>query len=215
MAFAAPLVIVLGCRRPIAEPLDEPAFVPHESASVVADAPSVTTVTPDAAPDVASDAAIADEQHDAGVVVVETPRRRFSGCGPNHDSTCNPPHLTVEYCDTHPDERRCPKPSAEHCREHPTAARCPCASPTICNPPGNLVGRIVNISVVADGTQIVVGIGSDRGVTKDMTARIVGGALATLELTLIQIQPRMSRWLVRATPDQIKASSGTVSFTPK
>jgi len=209
VGFAAPLVIVLGCRRPITEPLDEPVVVPHDAQLVLADA--ARAIEP--AADVPVDAPV-----DAPVVVDEPRRpRRFTGCGPDGNATCNPPAPTPEYCDAHPTYGPCPKPTVAYCREHPTSPRCPCAPPTICNPPGNIVAHVLQVSVVGDGTVIIVGAGSSRGVTMAMQGHLVGDGerVAPIEMTLETISERTSRWRVAATPDQVKAAGFRVRIQPK
>jgi hypothetical protein len=75
-------------------------------------------------------------------------------------------------------------------------------------PVTTLTARIINMAVVAGGTQITIGRGTASGATAGMKGKVNG--IATGTFTLAACNERTCTATVAATPDQIKGAGGVV-----
>lgn len=78
-------------------------------------------------------------------------------------------------------------------------------------PAATVSARIIGISVVSGGTAITIGRGTRGGAAQGMKGKIGGMAAA---FTVGSCNDNTCTATVAATPDQIKASSGTVTLSP-
>jgi|GEM_PF-5944672 len=88
--------------------------------------------------------------------------------------------------------------------------RTPTCQPTGAAGPSAALGtiRIINIQAVADGVEVVIAAGTDRGLAKGMTLRLRGVAGRA---TISSCTARTCKATFHATPDQIRASAGSVT----
>jgi hypothetical protein len=77
-------------------------------------------------------------------------------------------------------------------------------------PVTTMTARIVGVSVVTGGTKIVIGIGSSRGATTGMKAKLTGIA-TTSEIECDDIKCSA---IIKATPDQVRGAGGSVTLLP-
>ena len=71
--------------------------------------------------------------------------------------------------------------------------------------------RIINVQVVSGGTQITVGRGTSTGAADGMKGTIRGVAAG---FQIGGCNERTCTATIKATPDQIKGSDGTVTLSP-
>jgi hypothetical protein len=74
---------------------------------------------------------------------------------------------------------------------------------------GTLTARIIAVTVVTGGTQIVIGRGTATGAVKGMHV-LLKGVPGDAEIT--ECNERTCKAIVRATPDQIRNAGGTVEL---
>ncbi len=90
-------------------------------------------------------------------------------------------------------------------RQRPTPAATPAA------PVATVSARIINVQIVAGGTQITLGRGTTTGASDGMKGSIHGVPGA---FQIGGCNERTCTATIKATPDQIKASDGTVTLSP-
>ena len=78
-------------------------------------------------------------------------------------------------------------------------------------PPPTVSARIINVQIVAGGTQITVGRGTSTGAADGMHGSIHGVASG---FQIGGCNERTCTATIKATPDQIKSSDGTVTLSP-
>jgi hypothetical protein len=89
--------------------------------------------------------------------------------------------------------------------------RTPAVKPTDPKPAATpLTARIVGVNVVAGGTRIIVGRGTNTGANSTMKAKL-GGINGTFA---IECNENTCSALVTATPDQVRGAGGTVTLLP-
>jgi hypothetical protein len=91
--------------------------------------------------------------------------------------------------------------------------RRPRPTPTAATPPpvATVSARIINVQIVPGGTQITVGRGTTTGAADGMHGSIRGVASG---FSIGGCNDRTCTATIKATPDQIKASDGTVTLAP-
>jgi hypothetical protein len=77
-------------------------------------------------------------------------------------------------------------------------------------PPTVLTARIVGVSVVSDGTRIVIGRGTTTGAKSGMKAKLSNIPTPSV----IECNENTCAAVVKATPDQIRGAGGTVILLP-
>jgi hypothetical protein len=116
---------------------------------------------------------------------------------------CNPPPLEI-LCKERPDDRRCPKPKPP-----------PCVPPASCNPPPP-IGRIVRTEVSSGGVLVTVEMGSDQGLRRDATAKLIkesGDPIPRAEVTLIRVNKRTSIWRIAHVPLDVVSANPRIRVT--
>jgi hypothetical protein len=172
LAFAAPFVLVVACKKPVAEPR-EPA---HEDEPPTGFAAMPTSSMPEPPPD----AAVPDAQVDTGIARVNGCTDRRVMPRPN----CNPPPPEFE-------------------RQM--------------NPPRPVIARVINVQVQDSTTILVVGIGTDRGISTEWKACLINDnevCRSGGDLVMIRVDKTMSRLRSTATTDQIVATPKVKLFPP-
>jgi hypothetical protein len=189
LSFAAPFVVVLGCRRPIAEP--EPPE-PQDAATVASITDAIAEADRRLEPDAPPDAA--------------PPPPRIDCSDPRSHCTHNPPRL--DYCADHPGVASCPPLPPSYCRQHPDKVACqaPCSGSTPCNPPGPVMGRVINTEVSSGDVIVTVSVGSEQGVTKQSHGWLQTSSKHRVpgELLVIRISKRTSIWRARVSLDVVR-----------
>jgi hypothetical protein len=96
-------------------------------------------------------------------------------------------------------------------QHHAKRAHAPAPAPTPAAPVATVSARIINVQIVPGGTQITVGRGTTTGASDGMHGSIHG---VPGGFQIGGCNERTCTATIKATPDQIKASDGTVTLTP-
>ncbi|HEX7842306.1 MAG TPA: hypothetical protein VF469_32765 [Kofleriaceae bacterium] len=90
-------------------------------------------------------------------------------------------------------------------RAHPT----PTATPTP-TPSASINGRIIDMQIVAGGTQVIISRGTSNGASDGMKATLAG---VSTPAELRNCKPQVCSATLKATPDQIRAANSMVTLT--
>jgi|GEM_PF-3190528 len=75
-------------------------------------------------------------------------------------------------------------------------------------------GRILGISIVDGGTELMIGAGRDQGVHQGMTGYLMAGDTYFAQLDIVGVDKRVCRVKVDATPDAVRAHQDNVRINP-